>query len=103
MTDVVRIERDDDLARIVLNRPERNNAFDAELITALAQAFESTAKADDISIVVIQGEGKSFCAGADINWMRKAAGYTRDQNVRDAQPLARMLAALDCMPQTTIA
>ncbi len=52
---------------------------------------------------MVQGEGKSFCAGADIHWMKKAAGYTRDENVRDAQPLARMLAALDRMPQTTIA
>lgn len=99
MTDIVRIERDGALARIALNRPERNNAFDEALIAALAQAFESIARASDVSIVVVQGEGKSFCAGADINWMKKAAGYTREENVRDAQPLA----ALDRMPQTTIA
>lgn len=103
MTNVVRIEREDGFVRIVLNRPERNNAFDEELIAALTQAFENIAKASDVSIVVVQGEGKSFCAGADINWMKKAASYTREENVRDAKPLARMLAALDRVPQTTIA
>ncbi len=103
MAETVRIDREGGVARIALNRPERNNAFDEELIAALARAFDSVAQASDISIVVVQGEGKSFCAGADINWMKKAAGYTLDENVRDAQPLARMLAALDRMPQTTIA
>ncbi len=103
MAETVRIDREGGVARIALNRPERNNAFDEELIAALARAFDSVAQASDISIVVVQGEGKSFCAGADISWMKKAAGYTLDENVRDAQPLARMLAALDRMPQTTIA
>jgi methylglutaconyl-CoA hydratase len=103
MTGVVQVECDDHVARIVLNRPERNNAFDEELIVALTKAFENIANTDDISVVIVQGAGKSFCAGADIHWMKKAAGYTHEQNVRDAQPMARMLAALDCMPQTTIA
>jgi len=103
MTDIVRIDRDGGLARIVLNRPERNNAFDEALILELTQAFDGIAGNSDVSTVVVQGEGKSFCAGADINWMKKAAGYSREENIRDAQPLARMLAALDRMPQTTIA
>ncbi|WP_315832598.1 enoyl-CoA hydratase-related protein [Bradyrhizobium prioriisuperbiae] len=103
MTEIVRIERENGLARIVLNRPERNNAFDEALIAALAQAFDGIARDSEVSTVVVQGEGKSFCAGADINWMKKAAGYSREENIRDAQPLARMLAALDRMPQTTIA
>ena len=87
----------------MLNRPERNNAFDEELIAALSQAFTGLSGEREISTVIVQGEGKSFCAGADINWMKKAADYSRDENIRDAQPLARMLAALDRMPQTTIA
>ncbi len=103
MTDFVRVERDGHLASVVLNRPERNNAFDEELIAGLTGAFEDLAKTKDVSIVVVKGEGKSFCAGADINWMKKAATYSREENIRDAQPLARMLAALDRMPQTTIA
>lgn len=103
MTDIVRIDRDGGLARIVLNRPERNNAFDEALISELTQAFDGVARDSDVSTVIVQGEGKSFCAGADINWMKKAASYSREENIRDAQPLARMLAALDRMPQTTIA
>jgi methylglutaconyl-CoA hydratase len=103
MSDSVRIVRDGGLARIVLNRPERNNAFDEDMIAALARAFDAIAAANDVSIVLLEGEGRSFCAGADINWMKKAAGYSREENVRDAQPLARMLAALDRLPQTTVA
>lgn len=99
----VRIETHGAVARVVLDRPERNNAFDEDLIAALWRAFEALAGASDISVVVVMGEGKSFCAGADINWMKKASTFTREENVRDAQPLARMLAALDRMPQTTIA
>ncbi|MGO4715447.1 enoyl-CoA hydratase/isomerase family protein [Bradyrhizobium sp. 2TAF24] len=99
----VRIEKSGAVARVVLNRPERNNAFDEELIAGLWRAFDELAVATDVSVVVVQGEGRSFCAGADINWMKKASTFTREENVRDAQPLARMLAALDRMPQTTIA
>lgn len=103
MTESVRITREAGLARIVLNRPERNNAFDEAMIIALTAAFESIAAEEGISIVVVSGEGRSFCAGADIAWMKRAAAYSRDENVRDAEPLARMLAALDRMPQTTLA
>ncbi|UTD29241.1 enoyl-CoA hydratase-related protein [Bradyrhizobium sp. WD16] len=103
MTESVRIARDGGLARIVLHRPERNNAFDEAMIAALAAAFETVAADDGVSTVVVSGEGRSFCAGADINWMKRAAAYGREENIRDAEPLARMLAALDRMPQTTIA
>lgn len=103
MTESVTTAREGGLARVVLNRPERNNAFDEAMIAALAAAFEAIAADKGISIVVVAGEGRSFCAGADINWMKRAAAYSRDENVRDAEPLARMLAALDRMPQTTLA
>lgn len=103
MTDLVRIARDHDVARITLNRPEANNALDAALIEALTAAFEATAADRAIATVVLAGEGRSLCAGADINEMRKAGSYSREDNVRHALPLARMLAALDRMPQTTLA
>ncbi|MES2751853.1 MAG: enoyl-CoA hydratase/isomerase family protein [Pseudomonadota bacterium] len=102
MTDLVRIERDQDVARITLNRPELNNALNEALIAELHAAFEATAADKSIATVVLAGEGKSLCAGADINWMRKAGTYSRDENIKDAMPLVRMLAALDRMPQTTI-
>lgn len=103
MTDLVRIARDHDVARITLNRPELNNALDAALIEALTAAFEATAADRSIATVVLAGEGRSLCAGADINEMRKAGSYSREDNIKHALPLARMLTALDRMPQTTLA
>ncbi|CAN5331414.1 enoyl-CoA hydratase/isomerase family protein [soil metagenome] len=103
MADLVRIERDHDVARFTLNRPELNNALNELLIDELGVAFDSIAADRSIATVVLAGEGKSLCAGADINWMRKAGTYTREQNINDALPLVRMLSALDRMPQTTVA
>lgn len=103
MSDLVRIARDHDVARITLNRPELNNALDAALIEALTAAFEATAADRAVATVVLAGEGKSLCAGADINEMRKAGAYSREDNIKHALPLARMLSALDRMPQTTLA
>ncbi len=103
MADLVRIERDHDVVRVTLNRPELNNALNELLIDELGVAFDSIAADRSIATVVLAGEGKSLCAGADINWMRKAGSYSREQNIEDALPLVRMLSALDRMPQTTVA
>ena len=103
MTDLVRIERDQDVARVRLNRPELNNALNKALIEELRAAFESIAADRSISTLVLAGEGKSLCAGADISAMREAGTYTREENIKDALPLVRMLSALDRMPQTTVA
>ncbi|HEY4371607.1 MAG TPA: enoyl-CoA hydratase/isomerase family protein [Burkholderiales bacterium] len=103
MTSLVKVERDEGVARITLNRPELNNALNENLIEALRSACEILAMDRAISVVILAGEGRSLCAGADINWMRKAASYSRDENVADLLPLGRMLRALDRMPQTTIA
>ena len=102
MTDLVRIERDQDVARVTLNRPELNNALNRALIEALRSAFESIAADRSIATMVLAGEGKSLCAGADISAMREAGTYSREENIKDALPLVRMLSALDRMPQTTI-
>lgn len=103
MTDLVRIERDQDVARVTLNRPELNNALNKALIEELRAAFESIAADRSIATLVLAGEGKSLCAGADISAMREAGSYSRDENIKDALPLVRMLSALDRMPQTTVA
>ena len=103
MTDLVRIERDQDVARVRLNRPELNNALNKALIEELRAAFESIAADRSIATLVLAGEGKSLCAGADISAMREAGTYTREENIKDALPLVRMLSALDRMPQTTVA
>lgn len=103
MSDLIRIERYHDVVRVTLNRPEVNNALNEDLIQALHSTFEGLAKDPSVATVILAGEGKSLCAGADINWMRKAAGYSREENIADLMPLVRMLSALDQMPQTTIA
>ena len=96
----LRIERDDDVLRITLARPESRNAFDATLIEELAEAFVDVGKA---RAVVLAGEGKSFCAGADVEWMRSSASLTHDENVADANALRRMFDAIDTCPAPVIA
>ena len=90
--DALRIERDDDVLRIVLARPETRNAFDAAAIAELAEAFVDVGKA---RAVVLVGEGQSFCAGADIEWMRQSVSLSHDENVADANALRRMFDAID--------
>ena len=84
----LRIERDDDLLRVTLARPETRNAFDAELIAELSEAFVDVGKA---RAVLLAGEGPSFCAGADVEWMRASVELDFDANVADANALRRML------------
>ena len=98
--DALRIERDEDILRIVLARPETRNAFDAAAIAELAEAFVDVGKA---RAVVLVGEGPSFCAGADIEWMRQSVSLTHDENVADANALRRMLDAIDTCPAPVIA
>jgi methylglutaconyl-CoA hydratase len=90
--DALRIERDGDVLRITFARPETRNAFDGEMIAALAEAFVDVGAA---RAVVLAGEGKSFCAGADIEWMRRSADLTREQNVAEAVALQRLFDAVD--------
>jgi methylglutaconyl-CoA hydratase len=91
-------------AVITLNRPDKRNAFNREMIDGLSDAFELIAKNDDeVRVVVLRGAGQTFCAGGDLNWMRDAAGYTLDQNREDAEALAMMLYRLHNLPQMTIA
>jgi len=98
--EALRIERDDDVLRITLARPETRNAFDETLVAELAEAFVDVGKA---RAVVLAGEGPSFCAGADVAWMRRSAGLTEEQNVADANALRRTLDAIDRCPAPVIA
>ena len=97
------VDRTDGVARVTLNRPEVRNAFDDALIKLLHEAFLSIGKDDSVRAVVLAGNGPAFCAGADLNWMKRMAGYDYAANQRDAQALADMLAALDRMAKPTIA
>lgn len=90
------------IARVTLARPERRNAFDEALIAALHDAFAGFA-ATPPRAVILAGAGKSFCAGADADWMRRAAQWTEAENRADAQRLSDMLAAIDACPAPVIA
>jgi len=97
------VERKDGVARVTLNRPEVRNAFDDALIAALARTFTELDADPAVRIVVLAGNGPAFCAGADLNWMKRMAGFSYDENVRDARALADMLATLDRLDKPTIA
>ena len=96
----LRIERDGDLLRVTLARPETRNAFDAELIAELSQAFVDVGKA---RAVLLAGDGPSFCAGADVDWMRSSVNLDLDANVADANALRGMLEAIDRCPAPVVA
>ena len=96
----LRIDRDGDLLRVTLARPEIRNAFDAALIAELAEAFVDVGKA---RAVLLAGEGPSFCAGADVEWMRASVELDFDANVADANALRGMLEAIDRCPAPVIA
>lgn len=99
----LRIEMDGPVARITLTRPEVRNAFNDEVIQQLKAAFESVGGRDDVRAVVLAAEGPAFCAGADLNWMRRMADYTREENLADAGELAAMLRVIYECPKPTIA
>src|SRR6188508_848618 len=97
---VLRIERDDDVLRVTLTRPETRNAFDADLIAELSEAFVDVGKA---RAVLLAGDGPSFCAGADVEWMRASVALDFDANVADANALRGMLEAIDRCPAPVVA
>lgn len=94
------IERDGDLLRVTLARPETRNAFDAELIAELSEAFVDVGKA---RAVLLAGKGPSFCAGADVEWMRDSVDLDYDANLADAAALRGMLEAIDRCPAPVVA
>jgi len=94
------VERDGSVLRITLTRPDRRNAFDAALIAELAEAFVDVGRA---RAVVLAGEGASFCAGADVDWMRSSAALSFDENVADANAMRRMFESIDQCPAPVVA
>lgn len=91
------------VATVTLNRPEVRNAFNDEVIAELTAVFSELADREEVRCVVLAGNGTAFCAGADLNWMKRMAAYTRDENVADAQALANMLKTIYRCPKPTIA
>jgi methylglutaconyl-CoA hydratase len=100
---VLQITHEGPIATVTLDRPDVRNAFNEELITGLGQAFRELGAREDVRCIVLAARGPAFCAGADLNWMRKMADYTREDNLADAGQLAAMLRTLYTCPKPTIA
>ncbi len=99
----VLVEKDGALATLWLNRPDLHNAFDDALIAEVTQALDALSVDASARVVIVAGKGKSFSAGADLAWMKRMAGYSREQNEADANRMADMLYRLNAMPKATIA
>jgi methylglutaconyl-CoA hydratase len=91
------------IARITLNRPEVRNAFNDDVIAELTQAFKDMGANPDVRCIVLAAEGSAFCAGADLNWMRRMADYSYNENLADAGHLAQMLHTIAVCPKPTVA
>ncbi len=103
MYETLEIARDGGLATIWMNRPDVHNAFNEALIAELTAACQQLDADDSVRVVVLAGRGKSFSAGADLNWMRRAADASVEENLKDARKLAGMLRALAELTKPTIA
>lgn len=101
--DLVLLDVKNGVANVTLNRPDVHNAFDENVIARLTEIFDELASRKDVYAVILRGAGKSFSAGGDINWMKRVAAYTEDQNYDDALKLATMLNKLYTLPKVTIA
>ena len=99
----LKISRDGHIARVTLSRPDVRNAFNEAVIAELTQAFTALGQDPLLRAVVLAAEGKAFCAGADLNWMKKMAGYSWDENHADAAQLAQMLWTIYTCPVPVIA
>lgn len=103
MAEPLLVETRDAVATLTLNRPEIRNAFDDAQIERLTRALRVAEADATVRVVVIAGNGPAFCAGADLNWMKRMAGYSYEQNLADAAALAEMLRTLDRITKPTVA
>jgi methylglutaconyl-CoA hydratase len=99
----VALSLDGPVAHVVLARPETRNAFDGAMVKELTAAFEAASAREDIRVIVLAGRGSVFCAGADLEWMRSLAAYTREENLAEARSLADLFEAVDCSPKAVVA
>ncbi|HTX58426.1 MAG TPA: enoyl-CoA hydratase-related protein [Verrucomicrobiae bacterium] len=103
MPESLSVSIDDGVARVALARPDVRNAFNAEVIAALDETFAQLGTSPHVRAVVLSGEGRVFCGGADINWMRASLALSYDENVADAERMSEMFRTIDRCPKPTIA
>jgi methylglutaconyl-CoA hydratase len=100
---MLKVDIDRHIARVTLDRPDVHNAFNDELIQLITQAFTDLGARDDVRAIVLGGNGKSFCAGADLNWMKRMVHYSYEENLEDARALGRMFLTIAKCPKPVIA
>lgn len=101
--ETIKFECNNNIARITLNRPDVHNAFNDVMIKELSTVFSDINERSDIRVVILTGEGKSFCAGADLNWMRRIKDFSYDDNLKESLELADMLYKMYVCSKPTIA
>ena len=99
----IKLETGKGIATIMLNRPDIRNAFNEVMIAELTEAFRVAGAMEDIRVIIIKGEGKSFCAGADLNWMRDVSKYSFEQNYAESYKLSECFYTIYSSPKPTIA
>lgn len=102
MSDYLTLTRSGTVATVTLSRPELHNAFNAEMIAELHATWQQLATDASVRVVVLTGSGQSFCAGADLSWMRASLQFSREENVADAERMAAMYEALNTLPKPVI-
>lgn len=99
----IEIEIENGVGTVVMDRPDRHNAFDEHVIAELTAGFAKLGADDSVRAVVLRGAGKSFSAGADLDWMRRMAAYDEAANLADARTLAALMRTIDTLPKPTVA
>jgi methylglutaconyl-CoA hydratase len=100
---MLKIEIHKNVAFVALNRPEIHNAFNDELVKQVTEMFADLGRRDDVRVIVLAGNGKSFCAGADLNWMKRMVHYTHEENLADARAIGNMYLGIAKCPKPVIA
>src|SRR5215211_2574683 len=103
MPDVLKVTRSGPLATVTMNRPDSHNALNADLIAELTSCFEKISDDEIVRVIVLAGEGRSFCAGADVGYMRETANFSYEENLEDARRLAMMYWTIDECPKPVVA
>lgn len=102
MYETIEVDVVSGVANVALNRPEARNAFNADMIGELTDAFGTLAVHQDVRAIVLSGSGKAFCAGADVGWMQSGLALSVDENVADAECMWEMFRAIDSVPQPLV-
>jgi methylglutaconyl-CoA hydratase len=99
----IRCETRGSVVKVILNRPKVHNAFNDNMITELLKVFRKLHEARDVRVVIFTGEGKSFCAGADLNWMKSVKDYSFEENLRESLDISELMYSIYSLPLPTIA